>query len=60
MTTVNIRLMGEPEDLPKAATIITVAATEQGWKASEPSRLYPNHGGHGGRVLFDLTKEEPA
>jgi hypothetical protein len=59
MAPVNIRLMGNLEDLPQAAALIMAAATERGWKTSEPSRLYPNHGGPGARAFFDLTKEEP-
>lgn len=60
MTTINVRLMGDPDDLPPVATMIIAAAERQGWKASEPSRLYPNHGGTGSRLFFDLTIEEPA
>ena len=56
---VNVRLMGDPEDIPPAAALIVAAAAEHGWKASEPSRPYPNHGGPGVRVFFDLTQEEP-
>ena len=56
---VNVRLMGDPEDIPPAAAMIIAAAAENGWKASEPSRPYPNHGGPGVRVFFDLTQEEP-
>ena len=56
---VNVRLMGNPEDLPQAAAAIIAAAAEHGWTASEPSRPYPNHGGPGVRVFFDLTQEEP-
>lgn len=56
---VNVRLMGDPEDIPPAAAIIIAAAAGHGWKASEPSRPYPNHGGPGVRVFFDLTQEEP-
>ncbi len=59
MAPVNIRLMGNPEDLPRAAALIMAAAAEQGWTTSEPSRPYPNHGGPGARVFFTLTKEEP-
>jgi hypothetical protein len=55
---VNVRLMGDPEDLPHAAAVI-IAAAAQGWRASEPSRPYPNHGGPGVRVFFTLTQEEP-
>jgi hypothetical protein len=58
MATVNVRLMGNPEDLAQAAAMIIAAAGGQGWKASEPSRPYPNHGGPGARVFFDLTHEE--
>ena len=58
MAPVNVRLMGDPEDLTQAAAVIIAAATEHGWKASEPSRPYPNHGGPGVRVFFDLTQEE--
>ena len=56
---VNVRLMGNPEDIPHAAAVIIAAAAAQGWTASEPSRPYPNHGGPGVRVFFDLTPEEP-
>jgi hypothetical protein len=56
---VNVRLMGGPEDIPQAAALIIAAAAEHGWTASGPSRPYPNHGGPGVRVFFDLTKEEP-
>jgi hypothetical protein len=56
---VNVRLMGDPEDLPQAAAAIIAAAAAHGWTASEPSRPYPNHGGPGVRVFFDLTHEEP-
>jgi hypothetical protein len=59
MAPVNVRLMGEPEDIPPAAALIIAAATAQGWTATEPSRPYPNHGGPGVRVFFDLTPEEP-
>jgi hypothetical protein len=59
MAPVNVRLMGDPKDIPPAAAMIIAAAAEQGWKSSEPSRPYPNHGGPGVRVFFDLTKEEP-
>jgi hypothetical protein len=59
MAPVNVRLMGDPEDIPQAAAIIIAAAAEHGWKASEPFRPYPNHGGPGVRVFFDLTKDEP-
>jgi len=59
MAPVNVRLMGDPGDIPPAATMIIAAAAEQGWKASEPSRPYPNHCGPGVRVFFDLTHEEP-
>jgi hypothetical protein len=59
MATVNIRLTGDPEDLTQAAPMIIAAATGQGWKASELSRPYPNHGGPGVRVFFDLTHEDP-
>jgi hypothetical protein len=52
-------LMGDPEDIPPAAAMVIAAAAEHGWKASEPSRPYPNHGGPGVRVFFDLTQEEP-
>ena len=55
----NVRLMGDPKDIPPAAAIIIAAAAAQGWTASEPSRLYPNHSGPGVRVFFDLTPEEP-
>ena len=58
MAPVNVRLMGDPKDIPPAAMIIA-ATSEQGWKSSESSRPYPNHGGPGVRVFFDLTKEEP-
>ena len=56
---VNVRLMGDPEDIPQAAAAIIAAATAQGWTVSEPSRPYPNHGGPGVRVFFDLTREDP-
>jgi len=59
MATVNVRLMGNPEDLTQAAAIFIAAAAGQGWKASELSRAYPNHGGPGARVFFDLTHEDP-
>lgn len=58
MPLVNVRLMGDPEDIPQTAAII-IAAAEQGWTASEPSRPYPNHSGPGVRVFIDLTQEEP-
>lgn len=51
--------MGDPEDIPYAAALIIAAATAQGWTATTPSRPYPNHGGPGVRVFFDLTPEEP-
>jgi hypothetical protein len=51
--------MGDPKDIPPAAAMIIAATAEQGWKSSEPSRPYPNHGGPGVRVFFDLIKEEP-
>jgi hypothetical protein len=57
---VNVRLMGDPEDIPHAAAVIIAAAEEHGWTASQPSRPYRNHGGPGVRVFFDLTPEEPA
>jgi hypothetical protein len=60
MAPVNVRLMGHPDDIPHAAVVIIAAATVQGWSASDPSRPYPNHGGPGVRVFFDLTKEDPA
>ncbi|MGH3221182.1 MAG: hypothetical protein ACRDPY_21220 [Streptosporangiaceae bacterium] len=60
MAPVNVRLMGDPADLPHATAAIIAAAAEQGWKASEPSRPYPNHGGPGARVFFTLTQEDPA
>jgi hypothetical protein len=53
MATVNVRLMGNPEDLTQATAM--AAAAGQGWKASEPPRPYPNHGGPCARVSFDLT-----
>jgi hypothetical protein len=56
---VNVRLMGDPEDIPRAAAVIIAAAAAQGWTVSGPSRPYPNHGGPGVRVFFDLTQEEP-
>ena len=59
MAPVNVRLMGDPKDIPPAAAMIIAATAEQGWKSSEPSRPYPNHGGPGVRVFFELTKEEP-
>ena len=59
MAPVNVRLMGDPEDIPPAAAMIIAAAAGEGWRASEPSRPYPNHGGPGVRVFFELTKEEP-
>ena len=59
MAPVNVRLMGDPEDIPQAAAIIIAAAAGEGWRASEPSRPCPNHGGPGVRVFFELTKEEP-
>ena len=59
MATVNVRLMGDPEDLTQAAAMIIAAAAGQGWMASEPSRPYPNQGGPGVRVFFDLTHEDP-
>lgn len=58
MAPVNVRLMGDPEDLPHAAAAIIAAAAQQGWTASEPSRPYPNHGGPGARVFFTLTHED--
>ena len=60
MDQVNVRLMGDPKDIPNAAALIIAAATAQGWTATTPSRPYPNHGGPGVRVFFDLTPEEPA
>ena len=59
MAPVNIRLMGNPEDLPRVAALIMAAAAERGWRASEPSRPYPNYGGPGVRLFFVLTQEEP-
>ena len=59
MATVNVRLTGNPEDLTQTATMIIAAAAGQGGKASEPSRPFPNHGGPGARVSFDLTHEDP-
>ena len=59
MVTVNVRLMGNPDDLPQAAAMIMAAAAERGWHISELSRPYPNHGGPGARVFFVLTQEEP-
>jgi hypothetical protein len=59
MATVNVRLMGDPKDLAQAAATIIAAAAGQAWKASEPSRPYPNQGGPGVRVFFDLTHEDP-
>ena len=56
---VNVRLMGDPDDITPAGALIIAAAAAQGWRASEPSRPYPNHGGPGVRVFFDLTPEEP-
>jgi hypothetical protein len=58
MGPVNVRLMGNPEDIPQAAATLIAAAAGQGWNASELSRPYPNHGGPGVRVFFDLTKED--
>jgi hypothetical protein len=60
MTQVSVRLMGDPDDLPQAAALITAAAADHGWTATEPSRPYPNHGGPGARVIFTLTHEDPA
>ena len=59
MAPVNVRLMGDPEDIPQAAAIIIAAAAGHGWTTSEPSRPYPSHGGPGVRVFFDLTPEDP-
>jgi hypothetical protein len=59
MATMNVCLMADPEDLTQAAAPILAAAAGQGGKASEPSRPYPNHGGPGARVFFDLTHEDP-
>jgi hypothetical protein len=59
MTPVNVRLTGDPEDLPHAAAIIIAAVADHGWHATEPSRPYPNHGGPGARVFFTLTHEDP-
>jgi hypothetical protein len=59
MATVNVRLTGDPKDLAQAAATIIAAAAGQDWKASELSRPYPNHGGPGVRVFFDLTHEDP-
>ena len=59
MARVNVRLMGDPKDLAQAAATIIAAAAGQGWKASELSRQYPNHGGPGARVFFDLSHEDP-
>jgi hypothetical protein len=35
MAPVHIRLMGNPEDLPRAAALIMAAAAERGWTTSE-------------------------
>ena len=59
MAPVNVRLTGDHEDIKRGAAIITAAAAEQGWKASELSRPYPNHGGPGARVFSVLTKRNP-
>jgi hypothetical protein len=57
MPPVNVRLMGDPDDIEAAAALIIAAAADQGWTATEPSRPYPNHGGPGVRVFFNLTRE---
>jgi len=59
MASVNVRLMGDPKDIPHAAAAIIAPAKEHSWTATEPSRPYPNHSGPGVRVFFDLTQEEP-